>query len=276
MGAEQPRTRHRRRSRGKFLLGLIWFVLILVANYHLTHWFIDYTRHEHTFPVARVAVLGELKFTTEEEIASTVAKLSSGKNLVALDLTRVHNTLVQMPWVAQVAVSKRFPDTIVVKIVEHSPSARWGSKGLYDQNTNSVFYPDMRGLDLPLVLLSAPHDSLAYDLYQHAAQFIKMCHHSPYVIKEVHLDAVRGYRIRLEGDVWLILGRETSPDLSLLRLKRFLLAFPLTKLTLEEISYVDLRYDNGFAVGERDENYNGLTGSTTTPPKPPAPQEQSR
>ena len=37
-----------------------------------------------------------------------------------------------------------------------------------------------------------------------------------------------------------------------IRLKRFLLAFPQTKLKLSEISYVDLRYVNGFAVGDRN------------------------
>ena len=50
------------------------------------------------------------------------------------------------------------------------------------------------------------------------------------------------------------------------RLKRFLLAFPQTQLKLSEISYVDLRYDNGFAVGERDPNFNGITGTSTPPP----------
>ncbi|HIV55678.1 MAG TPA: FtsQ-type POTRA domain-containing protein [Candidatus Anaerobiospirillum stercoravium] len=265
----QSRTK-RRRSRGSFLLGLLVFVLCLGLSYLGFKFAVDFTQNEATFPVARVEVKGQLKYITQEEIATTVGKLVGGKNLTSLDLARLHNALVQMPWMAQVAVSKRFPDTIVVEVVEHSAAARWRSSGLYDQETDSVFYPDVKQLDLPLVLLSAPHDSLAGDLYHHAAQFINMCQATPYQIKEVHLDAVRGYRIRLEGDVWLILGRETSPNLPLIRLKRFLLAFPQTRLTLAEISYVDLRYDNGFAVGERQANYDGVTG-TVRSPQPEAP-----
>ena len=262
--AYQPRAR-KRRSRGSFLLGLVVLALSVVASYQLFVLAYNFTRDEHTFPVARVVILGELKYITREEIAATVGKIAGGKNLVTLDLARLHNALVQMPWMAQVAVQKRFPDTIVVQAHEHSPSARWRTSGVYDNTTDSVFYPDMRDVDdLRLVMLSAPHDSLAGELYQHAAQFIALCQHTPYLIKEVHLDAVRGYRIALEGDVWLILGRETSPKLPLIRLKRFLQAFPQTKLKLSEISYVDLRYDNGFAVGERDPNYNGVTGTTTT------------
>ena len=263
--AYQPRAR-RRRSRGSFLLSLLVFVLSLVASYELFVLARNFTQDSHTFPVARVVIEGKLKYISAEEIADTVGKLVGGKNLVTLDLARLHNALVQMPWMAQVAVTKRFPDTIEVQVVEHSPSARWRTSGVYDNTTDSVFYPDLRGIDLPLVILSAPHDSLAGDLYQHAAQFIALCARTPYFIKEVHLDAVRGYRIRLEGDVWLILGRETSANLPLIRLKRFLLAFPQTKLKLSEISYVDLRYDNGFAVGERDPNFNGITGTSTPPP----------
>lgn len=261
----QPRAR-RRRSRGSFLLSLLLFVVTVVASYELFVLARNFTQDSRTFPVARVVIEGKLKYISEEEIANTVGKLVGGKNLVTLDLSRLHNALVQMPWMAKVAVVKRFPDTIAVQVVEHSPSARWRTSGVYDSTTDSVFYPDLRGIDLPLVILSAPHDSLAGDLYQHAAQFIALCARTPYFIKEVHLDAVRGYRIRLEGDVWLILGRETSANLPLIRLKRFLLAFPQTQLKLSEISYVDLRYDNGFAVGERDPNFNGITGTSTPPP----------
>ena len=261
----QPRAR-RRRSRGSFLLSLLLFVLTVVSSYELFVLARNFTQDSRTFPVARVVIEGKLKYISEEEIANTVGKLVGGKNLVTLDLSRLHNALVQMPWMAKVAVVKRFPDTIAVQVVEHSPSARWRTSGVYDSTTDSVFYPDLRGIDLPLVILSAPHDSLAGDLYQHAAQFIALCARTPYFIKEVHLDAVRGYRIRLEGDVWLILGRETSANLPLIRLKRFLLAFPQTQLKLSEISYVDLRYDNGFAVGERDPNFNGITGTSTPPP----------
>ena len=268
----QPRAR-RRRSRGSFLLSLLLFVLTVVASYELFVLARNFTQDSRTFPVARVVIEGKLKYISEEEIANTVGKLVGGKNLVTLDLSRLHNALVQMPWMAKVAVVKRFPDTIAVQVVEHSPSARWRTSGVYDSTTDSVFYPDLRGIDLPLVILSAPHDSLAGDLYQHAAQFIALCARTPYFIKEVHLDAVRGYRIRLEGDVWLILGRETSANLPLIRLKRFLLAFPQTQLKLSEISYVDLRYDNGFAVGERDPNFNGITGTSTPPPAADAAAE---
>lgn len=202
-------------------------------------------------PVSRVVIKGDLKYVTKAEVANTVGKIAANRNLVALDIAPIHNALVQMPWVNRVSVSKKMPDTIEVVIEEHIASARWKTTGIYDAQNDSVFYPDMSNLNLALVTLSAPHDTLASELYQHAAKFIELTRGSPYLIQEVHLDASRGYRVLLEGGVWIILGRESSKDLPLMRLKRFVLAFKYTKLKLSDVDYVDLRYDNGFAVGER-------------------------
>lgn len=245
---------YKRRSKGSFLLAVLVFLGCNFFFYELYSALYRYTTNEQTFPVSRVIIDGKFKYITQAEVASLVGKLAGGKNLVTLDIAPIHNALVQMPWVSQALVRKKMPDTLEIQLTEHVPSARWKTTGIYDANTDTVFYPDMQQVNLPLVTLSAPHDTLARILYEHAAAFIELTQGTRYYIQEVHLDAVRGYRIKLEGDVWLILGRESTPKLPMIRLKRFLLAFGQTRLKLKDISYVDLRYDNGFAVGSRDDN----------------------
>lgn len=203
------------------------------------------------FGVARVSISGELKEIDPAQIADEVGKMVGGKNIVTLDLLPLHNALLQMPWVSKVSVNKRFPDLIEVELTEHFASARWKQSGLYDAQTKSVFYPDLKDFHSSLVTLSAPRDEQAPEVYDHAYQFIALTQNTSYMIEEVQLDIVSGYRVRLSGDVWVILGRESSPDLPLIRLKRFILAFASTKLKLSDVAYVDMRYDNGFAVGER-------------------------
>lgn len=251
MAIGKQRSR-RRRSRAGFILSVLFFVGFLLASVKGYELLFDYAKSEQTFPISRVTVEGEFEFLTKEEIIDTVAKIAAGKNLVALDLAPVHNALLRMPWVSKVSVKKKMPDTLSVVIEEHHASARWRNSGYYDALSESVFYPDMQRFNLPLVTLSAQHDTLASGLYAHAAKFIEMTKGTQYMIREVHLDATRGYRILLEGDVWLILGRAATEDMPFIRLKRFILAFPQTKLKLSEISYVDLRYVNGFAVGDRN------------------------
>ena len=251
---EQKKPRRKRpkvRSRGSFLLSLLLFVLFCVGLYQTYSYLYDFTTDPLHFRVSRVEINGQLKLTTQEEIADVVGKMAGERNLVTLDIAPLHNALLQLPWVAEVKVQKRYPDGIEVTLVEHVASARWNSAGLYDAQRRSVFYPDMQKFNGALVTLSAPHDSQAPILYEHAFKFVNMTRNTPYLIEEVQLDAASSYRVRLQGDVWLILGRESTPDLPLIRLKRFLLAFGETRLKLSEVAYVDLRYDNGFAVGER-------------------------
>lgn len=243
----------KKRSRGRFIFSLLFFIAFVFCWGWVYKSVYDFTVSQQTFPVSRVIINGKFKYITKAEVADVVGKLAGGKNLIALDLAPIHNALVQMPWVASASVVKKIPDTLEINLVEHFPSARWKSTGIYDAQTNSVFYPDMNNLNLPLVTLSAPHDSLAGDLYEHASSFIKLTRDTPYYIEEVQLDASRGYRVKIDGNVWLILGRESTPELPLIRLKRFILAFPETKLKLSDVDYIDLRYDNGFAVGERKE-----------------------
>lgn len=233
------------------MLSLFFFLCFCGVLYFCYSLFHSFVTDPSRFGVARVSVSGQLSHISSSEIADKVGKMVGGRNIVTLDLVPLHNAILQMPWVAKVAVNKRFPDLIEVELVEHFASARWKQSGLYDAQTKSVFYPDLRDFNEALVTLSAPQDELAPLVYEHAYQFIALTQNTSYMIEEVQLDAVRGYRVRLSGDVWVILGRESTPDLPLIRLKRFILAFGSTNLKLSDVAYVDMRYDNGFAVGER-------------------------
>ena len=65
----------------------------------------------------------------------------------------------------------------------------------------------------------------------------------------LYLDEVRCYNMTLDNGTKLILGRE--PMQALENLKRFIRSFRHSGLSIDEVEYVDLRYDVGFAVGKR-------------------------
>ena len=66
---------------------------------------------------------------------------------------------------------------------------------------------------------------------------------------ELYLDNVRCYNMTLENGTRLILGRGQKD--ALVRLERFLKAFPQSGLNIDDVDYVDLRYDVGFAIGKK-------------------------
>lgn len=238
-------------SRGSFIFSIVLFAAMVLGTYKFYELIYQYTTSPETFNVSRIIVQGKLTYLTPGEIADEVGHLVGGKNLVTVNAREVQEQVAKIPWIAHVLVYKRYPDTLVVNLVEHFPSALWKTTGIYDAQTQTVFYPDLTKFSGALVRLTALHDSLAPELYEHASHFMALLANSPYMIEEVQLDAARGYRVVIQDNVTLILGRESSPNLPLIRLKRFLLAFGQTGLNLKDVSYVDLRYDNGFAVGER-------------------------
>ena len=55
-----------------------------------------------------------------------------GRSIFTADLPGARARLLQLPWVAEAEVKRRYPDDISVRIVEKQPFARWQSpKGLY-------------------------------------------------------------------------------------------------------------------------------------------------
>jgi hypothetical protein len=53
-----------------------------------------------------------------------------GKGFFALDLDAVQKAVAALPWVESVEARKRWPDTLVLRIYERQPFARWNEKQL--------------------------------------------------------------------------------------------------------------------------------------------------
>ena len=58
----------------------------------------------------------------------------------------------------------------------------------------------------------------------------------------------------LSNGTELVLGRNNDNDIILRRLRRFVDVYRQTQMNLDEINYVDLRYDVGFAVNYKKES----------------------
>src|SRR5699024_6451743 len=65
--------------------------------------------------------------------------------------------LRKLPWVAQVGVSRRWPDGITVTITEHQPIARWGDKKVLTKGQH-VIAPLHKFSDASLPVLAGPDD----------------------------------------------------------------------------------------------------------------------
>jgi cell division protein FtsQ len=82
------------------------------------------------FGVNQVHLAGNAR-TTPAEILSALG-IRAGQPIFGINLRAARTRLMQLPWVAEAEVKRRYPDDISVQIVERIPYARWQQPdGLY-------------------------------------------------------------------------------------------------------------------------------------------------
>lgn len=236
---------------------LTWGSLGLLA-YGVTSWMVA----QPWFALRTLEVKTPMAHVTEAQIR-LVAERGVRGTFFTVDLDRVRNSLEKLPWVREARVERRWPDTLVVSLVEHVPLARWNDNALLSE-AGDVF---VAALNESLPRLSGPEDSSAevvsaYRRYQAALAPLGM------TISELRLSPRRAWRIRLENGMQIALGREQAD----VRLARFVALFPrlfaaqvpagtdLTRAGASNLAAVptpaalmtpvtvDLRYPDGFAV----------------------------
>jgi cell division protein FtsQ len=80
--------------------------------------------------------------------------LAQGQNLFAMDVSALEKAMLQHPWVRSVEVTRHFPATVSVEVVEHTPEALVVLGDLYVLDGEGEPFKRVTpgdGLDLPLV-----------------------------------------------------------------------------------------------------------------------------
>ncbi|HSZ75367.1 MAG TPA: FtsQ-type POTRA domain-containing protein [Rhizomicrobium sp.] len=82
------------------------------------------------FGISQVHIAGNAR-TKPDEIAAVLG-LAPGQSIFGADVHAARERLMQLPWVADADVRRRFPDDISVSVVEKMPFALWQApNGLY-------------------------------------------------------------------------------------------------------------------------------------------------
>jgi len=192
-------------------------------------------------------VAGELQRVPAGAVQQVVAPRLN-VDFYELDLAAVKAAVEALPWVAHARVERAWPATVRVYVQEHRAVARWGERALLsDQDV--VFTPP----ELPADLAGAPR--LAGPDGQQAAvrgAFVALGEQladTPFTPVALEQNARGEWTARTGQGIELRLGRGAPLD----AVSR--LAGPVrTALEgrLQEVTYVDLHYINGFAVGWRE------------------------
>jgi len=197
-------------------------------------------------PVDSIRIDGAMTRLKPSDIA-LAADLEPDQRLFDTDLVELRARIEALPWVAQARVSRIWPDTLAVKLVERVPFARWGESRVIDRDSR-VFTPNAEEIPQQLPQLSAPpgHEAEAAAVYEELRLRLADSAWSPLGL---NLDARGEWRMRTRLGTELRLGQGDPRKHVPLILGT---VSDSLNTQLEKVAYVDLRYSNGFSVGWKD------------------------
>ena len=228
----------------QLLANLLFALVALAATYTIGSWMVN----SSVFPLKQVSVSGinsgngELRHVTREQIDKVVRSKIAG-NFLTVDLDATRDAFEKLPWVRTATVRRHWPQTLEVTLEEHVAMARWGSEALVNTH-GEVFDGAAITVDGELPVFIGPPES-SFDVARQYATFSKLLQPLRQNIVQLNLSLRRAWRIHLENGTVLELGRDQMET----RLARYVLAYDRSLAQLnQQLSYVDLRYSNGFAV----------------------------
>jgi cell division protein FtsQ len=159
-----------------------------------------------------------------------------------LDLPSIRKLVESHPWVSHAEVSRFWPSTLRVEVVEQVPVARWGEMGFVNQ-LGEIFYPNQGIEQKDLIRLSAvnPEPLAVLSMLKQVLELI-----NPYGlhVAAMHRLADESWHIWLvNGDEWLLPKQEAILDL-----KQLLVLYGSIPKQEGTKMRIDLRYRDGFAV----------------------------
>jgi cell division protein FtsQ len=195
------------------------------------------------WPVTQLTVQAEFKHVTPEQLRAVVLP-RLGKGFFALDLDAVQQSVAALPWVESVQARKRWPDTLLLRIYERQPFARWNDKQLISRQ-GLVFDAPISDDTSALPKLSGPDARLA-EVVSFYAETHKAFAGTHLEITGVALTERGSWSVTTATGAQIVIG---DRDQAGRRLRRFLDVYPqMTAGHTDAFAYADLRYTNGFAV----------------------------
>jgi len=241
------------RSPVAFVLGLTFFIVVLLSLVLISWWLTQQFIGQESAPVTSVVISGEMPYSKRSDIMAAVDTVDLG-NFFQVDVNEVQGKLLNLPWVASVAVRKRWPNELKIYVVDQSPVALWNGEFLVNQ-AGHVFQADMERITHYLPSFFGPEGTevLALKNYRDLNALLAF---NTLKIDELILSERFSWQLTLNDGITLNLGREERVK----RVQRFMDLYPRIKAELkakkirekdknQAVDYIDLRYDTGLAVG---------------------------
>jgi cell division protein FtsQ len=220
----------------KRLSAVLFAGAVIVLSYQFSAEMLDQ-------PISSITIEGSFQRVSALQIEEAVSN-ELGAGFFSANLNSIQNRIVELAWVDQASVARRWPGMLVINVTEQIPAAIWGKHGLLNTR-GDLFVTDARHMPAELPQLNGPDGQSAVVAQRYLLMREKLI---PFGLdlRQVDLDARGAWQMTLGNGVDIRLGRRDVD----LRSQLFLdVAANIISSREAEIDYVDMRYSNGFTIG---------------------------
>jgi cell division protein FtsQ len=193
------------------------------------------------FPIRNVKVFG-VQHLARQDVQDLLFPFVS-KGFFAINIERIRDQVLQLPWAAHVEVRRIWPDRIVVVIEEKKPIALWNDTSLLSA-AGELFTPNISTYPSGLPQLVGPSGEqiIIARYYRRMTDALIPLH---FKIARLELTPSMAWKITLDNGIKLNIGRKDI----LTRLNHFVKVYSrIVGDKNSDVEYIDLRYPNGMAV----------------------------
>lgn len=224
------------------LLGLILIVALLVAGGRTLWIWLDK-------PIEHVSIRGDLEYVNAAYLQDQLSPLIAGESWLSVDIGQLRHEALQVPWLKDVRLSRRWPNALTFELYEQRPVAWWNDDSLLNAQGEPFAAGPIKNVGTRPWLAgpqgSGPEVLAYYDALRKQFERLNM------TITQLRLEPRGAWRVQLDNAFWIMLGR-TDLDM---RLERFITAWQRgLSASRDDIRYIDLRYPNGVSVAWHGEN----------------------
>ena len=211
----------------------------MLGTYHLSLALLDrdITAIQISGPFQRVSAL-QIEAAISEHV---------DEGFIGADLDRIREAIAQLPWIDQARVARRWPGRLSISVTEQVPAAVWSEHGLLNTR-GELFLRDLQRVPPELPQLSGP-DGRASDVAERYLAVREQLIPVGLNLKRLHLDERGSWQMVLSNGIEIRLGRRDVAR----RTDLFLdVVANIVASRAADISYVDMRYGNGFTIGWKE------------------------
>ena len=159
------------------------------------------------------------------------------------DINVLKASLEKHPWIDRVNISRHWPDTLRISVMEQQAIARWDNVGFLNQRGEVILIDAVGALE-HLPLLSA-QNRFSQDVMQQYLRVNQLLWPNELTLSELHLDDTLAWTLVLNPDIEIKLGKD-----NILEKLQALLYAKKRQLSkdFQRIALIDMRYEKGFAV----------------------------